>query len=194
MSFDFEWHLAIVFHIALNYSYIWSDICTLSLMIGHRIREARKLRGYNQQWLAEQIGVSQPSVSDWESGRNDPTMDNLAMARACWMCISNGSPRGAARAITPIWLASTPAKKRKESTCTRAGFRLRRLRARKRRNSPACSVACSQNSACSCWACCAACWTQRASFKTKSTLRIIRKSSPLASFFYLFGISIKQCF
>ncbi|PXX79454.1 DNA-binding XRE family transcriptional regulator [Rivihabitans pingtungensis] len=49
-------------------------------MIGHRIREARKQRGYNQQWLAEQIGVSQPSVSDWESGRNDPTMDNLAMA------------------------------------------------------------------------------------------------------------------
>lgn len=49
-------------------------------MIGHRIREARKLRGYNQQWLAEQVGVSQPSVSDWESGRNDPTMDNLAMA------------------------------------------------------------------------------------------------------------------
>ena len=47
-------------------------------MIGHRIREARKQRGYNQQWLAEQIGVSQPSVSDWESGRNDPTMDNLA--------------------------------------------------------------------------------------------------------------------
>lgn len=80
MSFDFEWHLAIVFHIAINYSYIWSDICTLSLIIGHRIREARKLRGYNRQWLAEQIGVSQPSVSDWESGRNDPTMDNLAMA------------------------------------------------------------------------------------------------------------------
>ncbi|WP_333700282.1 helix-turn-helix transcriptional regulator, partial [Rivihabitans pingtungensis] len=72
--------MAIVFHIAESYSYKSSDICTLSLMIGHRIREARKQRGYNQQWLAEQIGVSQPSVSDWESGRNDPTMDNLAMA------------------------------------------------------------------------------------------------------------------
>lgn len=62
------------------YSYNRPDILYTVAMIGHRIREARKIRGYNQQWLAEQVGVSQPSVSDWESGRNDPTMDNLAMA------------------------------------------------------------------------------------------------------------------
>ena len=64
LNFNDVWLL--FFHIAESYSYKSSDICTLSLMIGHRIREARKQRGYNQQWLAEQIGVSQPSVSDWE--------------------------------------------------------------------------------------------------------------------------------
>ena len=72
--------MTIDFYIAKAYSYRRPHLCTLWPMIGHRIREARKQRGYNQQWLAEQIGVSQPSVSDWESGRNDPTMDNLAMA------------------------------------------------------------------------------------------------------------------
>ena len=68
--------MTIDFYIAKAYSYRRPHLCTLWPMIGHRIREARKQRGYNQQWLAEQIGVSQPSVSDWESGRNDPTMDN----------------------------------------------------------------------------------------------------------------------
>lgn len=40
--------------------------------IGQRIRAARKAAGHNQAELAERVGVSQPSVANWESGVHDP--------------------------------------------------------------------------------------------------------------------------
>lgn len=40
--------------------------------IGERIRIARKRRNMNQADLARRIGVSQPSVANWETGVHDP--------------------------------------------------------------------------------------------------------------------------
>lgn len=40
--------------------------------IGERIRLARKDAGLNQAELALKVGVSQPSVANWESGVHDP--------------------------------------------------------------------------------------------------------------------------
>ncbi|MEO0399260.1 MAG: helix-turn-helix transcriptional regulator [Pseudomonadota bacterium] len=40
--------------------------------IGERIRTARKDLGLNQAGLARRVGVSQPSVANWESGMHDP--------------------------------------------------------------------------------------------------------------------------
>ena len=47
-------------------------------MIGNRIKIARKHRGRSQEWLAEEIGVRQTSVSAWERGISDPTTENLS--------------------------------------------------------------------------------------------------------------------
>lgn len=46
--------------------------------IGERIRAARKAAGLNQADLAARIGVSQPSVANWESGVHDPRRLMLA--------------------------------------------------------------------------------------------------------------------
>ena len=47
-------------------------------MIGNRIKLARKHRKRSQAWLAEQVGVHQTSVTQWETGRTDPTTENLS--------------------------------------------------------------------------------------------------------------------
>ncbi|AOZ48897.1 MULTISPECIES: helix-turn-helix domain-containing protein [Chromobacterium] len=47
-------------------------------MIGSRIKEARKARKQSQQWLADEVGVLQSSVSAWEIGRSEPTTENLS--------------------------------------------------------------------------------------------------------------------
>ena len=41
------------------------------------IKELRRKKGIQQKELAIEIGVSQPTISDWESGRKDPTGDRL---------------------------------------------------------------------------------------------------------------------
>jgi len=46
--------------------------------IGGRIRFARKEFGLNQSELAERLGVSQPTVANWESGIHDPRRLMLA--------------------------------------------------------------------------------------------------------------------
>ncbi len=40
--------------------------------IGKRIRELREEKGINQKKLAEEIGVAQSAISQWESGINEP--------------------------------------------------------------------------------------------------------------------------
>ena len=41
------------------------------------IKSAREKKGYNQKQISELLNVSQPTVSDWESGRKSPTRKNL---------------------------------------------------------------------------------------------------------------------
>lgn len=41
------------------------------------IKEARDAKGFNQKEIASALGVSQPTVSDWEAGRKMPTRKNL---------------------------------------------------------------------------------------------------------------------
>jgi transcriptional regulator with XRE-family HTH domain len=60
--------------------------------IGARIRRARKAAGLNQAELALRVGVSQPSVANWESGVHDPR--RLMLAKI-----------GEALAVSPEWLA-----------------------------------------------------------------------------------------
>lgn len=49
------------------------------MKISTRIREIRKERGFTQSDLGKRIGVSQPTVSDWEKGVTEPTVDNLRL-------------------------------------------------------------------------------------------------------------------
>lgn len=41
------------------------------------IKELRKKKGIQQKELALVIGVAQPTVSEWESGKKDPSGDRL---------------------------------------------------------------------------------------------------------------------
>lgn len=47
------------------------------MKIGHRIRESRERRQLSQEALAQRIGVSQPTISDWENSKTEPTVDNM---------------------------------------------------------------------------------------------------------------------
>lgn len=47
------------------------------MKIGHRIRESRERKALSQAELARRLGVSQPTVSDWENGKTEPSVDNL---------------------------------------------------------------------------------------------------------------------
>lgn len=43
-----------------------------------RVRELRESKGIQQKELAVDLGVSQPTVSDWESGRKVPSAKSMA--------------------------------------------------------------------------------------------------------------------
>lgn len=47
------------------------------MKIGSRIKNLREERGYSQGELARRVGVTQPTVSDWENNKTEPTVDNL---------------------------------------------------------------------------------------------------------------------
>ncbi|NMW24495.1 helix-turn-helix transcriptional regulator [Rhodanobacter denitrificans] len=44
----------------------------MDIKSANSIRAARKAKGLTQQQVADQLGVSKQSVSDWENGRCDP--------------------------------------------------------------------------------------------------------------------------
>lgn len=46
-------------------------------IFGKRLREFRKEKKLTQKELAEQIGIKQNSYSDWETGKNEPSLENL---------------------------------------------------------------------------------------------------------------------
>lgn len=47
------------------------------MKIGQRIRESRERNGFSQGELARRLGVSQPTISDWENGKTEPTVENM---------------------------------------------------------------------------------------------------------------------
>lgn len=47
------------------------------MKIGHRIKESRERVRLSQEALAQRIGVSQPTISDWENSKTEPTVDNM---------------------------------------------------------------------------------------------------------------------
>ena len=46
-------------------------------MIAERLKAARQLRKKSQIWVADEVGVTQSSVSLWELGKGDPTTENM---------------------------------------------------------------------------------------------------------------------
>jgi transcriptional regulator with XRE-family HTH domain len=51
---------------------------------GHLVRSAREAAGLSQAELATRIGTTQPVVSRWERGHDEPRLSTLArIARAC---------------------------------------------------------------------------------------------------------------
>lgn len=47
------------------------------MKIGPRIKDSRESKRLSQGELARRIGVSQPTISDWENGKTEPTVDNM---------------------------------------------------------------------------------------------------------------------
>lgn len=63
-----------------------------------RLREARKQRGISQTEAAERLGVARQTISRWECGECDPTLENLrGLADVYGMTVDallNGAPEG----------------------------------------------------------------------------------------------------
>lgn len=45
--------------------------------MGEKIRQARENAGLSQKQLAEALGLDQSAVSNWETGKSEPTLHNL---------------------------------------------------------------------------------------------------------------------
>lgn len=63
------------------------------------IRELRKKKGVQQKDLALEIGVSNPTVSDWENGKKDPSGERLKKLAIYFdvdelVILGKGSPDG----------------------------------------------------------------------------------------------------
>ena len=49
----------------------------MNVEIAQRLAELRRERGFSQEGLAEQLGLSRQAVSKWESGASEPSTTNL---------------------------------------------------------------------------------------------------------------------
>ena len=47
------------------------------MSMGNRISEIRKAKGYTQEYIAEQLGISRQAVYKWEKGSSAPDTKNL---------------------------------------------------------------------------------------------------------------------
>ena len=45
--------------------------------LSEKIKIIRKARGYSQEELGDKVGVSRQTVSDWEKGKFEPTLDSI---------------------------------------------------------------------------------------------------------------------
>lgn len=50
------------------------------MTLGTRFREARKAAGLSQKALGKVLGVEKAAVSNWERGKNEPTLTNTREA------------------------------------------------------------------------------------------------------------------
>lgn len=49
------------------------------IVLGDRIREARKKKGLTQRQLADLIGAKHNSISDWENNKNNPDPNTIEL-------------------------------------------------------------------------------------------------------------------
>lgn len=57
--------------------------------LGARIRDLRKSRGLTATQLSSELGVSQPAISQWETGKEPPSRDSLTkLSRALGVSVS----------------------------------------------------------------------------------------------------------
>ncbi|GAB3881321.1 helix-turn-helix domain-containing protein [Spirosoma agri] len=49
----------------------------IKLLVGQQIREARKVKGLTQKELGEKLGVGEPTVNGYESGKQNLTIETL---------------------------------------------------------------------------------------------------------------------
>ena len=57
--------------------------------VGKRIREARRVKDWSQQLLADKAGIERPSLSNIERGKNQPTtkvVESIAEALGTNIC------------------------------------------------------------------------------------------------------------
>lgn len=47
------------------------------MKLSEKIKIIRKARGYSQEELGDKVGVSRQTVSDWEKGKYDPTLESI---------------------------------------------------------------------------------------------------------------------
>lgn len=52
----------------------------------NRVKELRERRGLQQKQLALEIGVSRPTVSEWEHGKKDPSGERLLKLAEFFNC------------------------------------------------------------------------------------------------------------
>lgn len=43
----------------------------------YRFKECREAKGFSQKYVALSLDVKAPSVSEWENGKSNPTLENL---------------------------------------------------------------------------------------------------------------------
>lgn len=47
------------------------------MTVGEKIQQRRKEKGWSQEDLAEQVGVSRQSISLWEKDQTTPSLENM---------------------------------------------------------------------------------------------------------------------
>ena len=73
------------------------------MTIGNRIAELRKAKGFTQEYVADQLGVSRQAVSKWEQDQTSPDTKNLiALAQLLDTDISFLAMGTSSRAITKM--------------------------------------------------------------------------------------------
>ena len=76
------------------------------MSLGGRIAELRRQKGWSQENLAEQLGVTRQSVSKWESDASVPDLDKIVSLSDLFgvstdYLIKNDEPEAAATAAEP---------------------------------------------------------------------------------------------